>query len=59
MRDTAIIDATLIESAARPGTHVKAPPEDRAENEAPMSLQLLSLVPATMPDGSRKAARVR
>ena len=33
--DTAIIDATLIESAARPGTHVKAPPEDRAENEAP------------------------
>ena len=31
----AIIDATLIESAARPRTHVEAPPEDRAENEAP------------------------
>ena len=30
-----IIDATKIESAARPGTHVEAPPEDRAENEAP------------------------
>ena len=33
--DAAIIDATLIESAARPRTHVEAPPEDRAENEAP------------------------
>jgi transposase, IS5 family len=33
--DAAIIDATLIESAARPLTPVEAPPEDRAENEAP------------------------
>ena len=33
--DAAIIDATLIESAARPRTHVEALPEDRAENEAP------------------------
>jgi transposase, IS5 family len=33
--DAAIIDAPLIESAARPGTHVEAPPEDRAKNEAP------------------------
>jgi hypothetical protein len=32
--DAAIIVATLIESAARPHTHVEAPPEDRAENEA-------------------------
>jgi IS5 family transposase len=31
----AITDATLIENAARPRTHVEAPPEDRAENEAP------------------------
>ena len=31
----AIIDATLIESAARPHTHVEARPEDRLENEAP------------------------
>ena len=30
---TAIIDATLIESAARPLTHVEAPPEDHAENK--------------------------
>ena len=28
-----IIDATKIESAARPGTHVEAPPEGRAENQ--------------------------
>ena len=28
-----IIDATLIESAARPRTHVEAPPKDRAENK--------------------------
>ena len=28
-----IIDATLIESAAWPRTHVEAPPEDRAENK--------------------------
>ena len=33
--NAAIIDATLIESAARPRTHVEALPEDRAENEAP------------------------
>ena len=31
--DAAIIDATLIESAARPRTHVEAPPEGRAENK--------------------------
>ena len=31
--DAAIIDATLIESAARPRTHVEALPEDRAENK--------------------------
>ena len=30
---TVIIDVTLIESAARAGTHVEAPPEDRAENK--------------------------
>jgi IS5 family transposase len=33
--DAAIIDATLIASAARPRTYVEAPPEDRAENQAP------------------------
>ena len=31
----AIIDATSIESAAHPRTHVKAPAEDRAEDETP------------------------
>lgn len=31
----AIIDATLIESAARPRTYVEAPPVDRAEDETP------------------------
>ena len=33
--NAAIIDATLIERAAQPRTHVEAPPEDRAENDAP------------------------
>ena len=33
--DAAIIDATLIESAAHPRTHVEAPAEDRAEDENP------------------------
>ena len=33
--DAAIIDATLIASAARRRTHVEAPPEDRAESEVP------------------------
>ena len=33
--EAAIIDATLIESAARPRNHVEAPAEDRAEDEAP------------------------
>jgi transposase, IS5 family len=33
--EAAIIDATLIESAARPSTYVEAPPQDRAEDEAP------------------------
>jgi IS5 family transposase len=33
--EAAIIDATLVESAARPRTHIEAPPEDRAESEAP------------------------
>ena len=32
--EAAIIDATLVESAARPRTHIEAP-QDRAENEAP------------------------
>ena len=32
---TAIIDATLIENAAHPRTHVKAPAEDRAEDDTP------------------------
>ena len=32
--EAAIIDATLVESAARPRTHIEAP-EDRAEDEAP------------------------
>ena len=31
----AIIDATLIESAAHPRTHVEVPAEDRAEDETP------------------------
>ena len=31
----AIIDATLIESAAHPCTHVEVPAEDRAEDETP------------------------
>lgn len=33
--DAAIFDATLIERAARPRTHVEYPPEDCAENKAP------------------------
>lgn len=33
--DAAIIDATLIESAARPSTHVDVLPEDRAEDATP------------------------
>ena len=33
--NAAIIDATLIESAAWPRTHVEAPLEKRADNEAP------------------------
>jgi len=33
--EAAIIDATLIESAARPRTYVEAPPEDRAEDKTP------------------------
>ena len=32
--EAAIIDTTLVESAARPRTHIEAP-QDRAENEAP------------------------
>ena len=35
----AIIDATLVESAARPRTHIDAP-EDRAEGEAPDDPQM-------------------
>ncbi|WP_371171514.1 IS5 family transposase [Aliiroseovarius sp. 2305UL8-7] len=37
--EAAIIDATLVESAARPRTHIEAP-EDRAEGEAPDDPQL-------------------
>jgi IS5 family transposase len=37
--DAAIIDATLVESAARPRTHIDAP-EDRAEDEAPDDPQM-------------------
>lgn len=33
--EAAIIDATLIETAARPRTYVEAPAEDRAEDETP------------------------
>lgn len=33
--EAAIIDATLIVSAARPRAHVEAPPQDRAEDEGP------------------------
>ncbi len=33
--EAAIIDATLIESAARPRSHVEAPPQDRAEDKTP------------------------
>ena len=33
--DAAIITPPLIESAARPRTHIEAPPEDRAEHAAP------------------------
>ena len=33
--DAAIIDTTLIESAAHPRTHVEPPAEDRAEDENP------------------------
>jgi len=43
--NAAIIDTTLIEIAARPGTHVEAPSEERVENEAPY--------------GSKKAVRAR
>ena len=32
---TAIITPPLIESAARPRTHIEAPPEDRAKHAAP------------------------
>ena len=37
--EAAIIDATLVESAARPRTHIDAP-EDRAEGEAPDDPQM-------------------
>lgn len=40
--EAAIIDATLIESAARPRTYVEAPPQDRAEDEAPDELPAVS-----------------
>ena len=54
----AIIDATLIESAVYPHTHVEVPVEDWAENENPMSLLVLSLALIMTPAGSRRAVRV-
>ena len=57
--DAAIIDATLIESAARPVHMLRLRLRIAPKMKHPMSLQLLSLVPTTMPDGSRKAVRVR
>jgi hypothetical protein len=33
--NTATITPPLIENAARPHTHIEAPPEDRAEHAAP------------------------
>ena len=56
--DAAIIDATLIESAAHPRTHVEAPVKIGLKMRTQMSLLLLSLVLITTPDGSRGAVRV-
>ena len=55
-----IIYATLIESAAQPLTHIEAPPEDCAENEAPAepATGILS-AEGTMSVRSRRAARAR
>ena len=54
----AIIDATLIESAVHPHTHVEVHVEDWAEDETRMSLLVLSLALIMTPAGSRKAVRV-
>ena len=56
--DAAIIDATLIESAAHPRTHVEAPVKIGLKMRTHMSLLLLSLALITTPDGSRRAVRV-
>jgi IS5 family transposase len=55
----AIIDATLIESAAQPRTHVELPAEDRAESENPEEPAHVGESPQfeTMIEGS-KAQRV-
>ena len=47
----AIIEATLIESAVYPHTHVEVPVEDLAEDENPMSLLVLSLALIMTPAG--------
>lgn len=57
--DAAIIDATLIESAFGHVHMLRLCRRIAPKMKRPMSLQLLSLVPTTMPDGSRKAVRVR
>jgi len=56
----AIIDATLIGSAAQPLTHIEAPPEDCAENEAPAEPATgIFSAEGTMSVRSRRAARAR
>ena len=56
----AIIYATLIGSAAQPLTHIEAPPEDCAENEAPAKPATgIFSAEGTMSVRSRRAARAR
>ena len=56
----AIIDATLIGSAAQPLTHIEAPPEDCAKNEAPAEPATgIFSAEGTMSVRSKRAARAR
>ena len=56
----AIIYATLIGSAAQPLTHIEAPPEDCAKNEAPAEPATgIFSAEGTMSVRSRRAARAR
>ena len=56
----AIIDATLIGSAAQPLTHIEAPPEDCSKNEASAEAATgIFSAEGTMSVRSRRAARAR